>query len=105
MKKIPALAAAMASLALTGTLSGCSNQQDLYGPPPTRDGADIGYTETDYDPENNVVEDVYGPPPAEEETEETEISSLPDWTATQFRPEESTAAPLYGPPPTEKAVE
>ena len=41
MKKSRILAAAMASIALTGTLSSCAfspeenNEPDVYGPPPT----------------------------------------------------------------------
>lgn len=53
MKKSKTLAAAMASLALTGSIAGCT-----------------------FGPEENVEEDVYGPPQpyeeCEEEPEETE---------------------------------
>ena len=44
MKKSQAIAAAMASIALAGALTGCSTQK-LYGPPPTEEEEETTVTE------------------------------------------------------------
>ena len=77
MKKNRALAAAMASIALTGALGSCSFapdenvDEDVYGPPqPYEDPIDepesVGEPESagEYDPEENMEPEVYGPPEA-----------------------------------------
>ena len=69
MKKSKLLASVMASLAMTGTLNGCS-----------------------FDPSENQEEDVYGPPmpyeePVEEPTEEQEPTPSDDTDNPQPSPE------------------
>ena len=100
MKKNKALAAAMASLVMTGMLGSCvpdnskvsdddiNNNDDreirpqenipecVYGPPPA----------DEFDPEENEPVDVYGPPIADEPEVE------------EFEPEENEPVAIYGPP-------
>ncbi len=76
MKKSRILAAAMASIALTGTLSSCAfspeenNEPDVYGPPrsyeePVEEPESEAEPTEDYDPVMNIEPDVYGPPPTD----------------------------------------
>ncbi len=81
MKKSRILAAAMASIALTGTLSSCrylpsdNIEPDVYGPPapyeePSEEPAEAqseepaDTTDPAFDPERNIEPGVYGPPSA-----------------------------------------
>lgn len=89
MKKSKALAAAMASLLLTGTMKGCS-----------------------FNPGDNQEEDVYGPPqpyeePVDEPVEEAEESSFPDTdnpsgsetaVSDDYNAEVNMEPGVYGPP-------
>ena len=68
MKKSKVLAAAMASIAMTGTLSSCAfspdwNQEpDVYGPPESyEEPVEEPESAEEYEPELNVEPGVYGP--------------------------------------------
>lgn len=85
----------------SSNLLGC-----VYGPP------------SDYDPENNEIEDVYGPPPVDDDgydPEQNEIESVygpPEWFEGDevepvdddtneddgYDPEENIPVAVYGPP-------
>ena len=68
MKKSKVLAAAMASVALTGTLGSCSfdpendREPDVYGPPASFEEPADSVSSTEYLPSVNVEPNVYGPP-------------------------------------------
>ena len=101
MKKSQAIAAAMASIALTGTLGGCFDPAknevvDVYGPPPAREEEDETENENGYAAGDGLNET--------EETEKTEEPSFGE-AASDFRPEENTVEAVYGPPPTAGSVE
>ncbi|MBE6704801.1 MAG: hypothetical protein E7583_06020 [Ruminococcaceae bacterium] len=85
MKKNKALALAMASVALTGMISGCedpgkNDAECIYGPPPADEEITGEYdlpepiygppNMEEFDPAENEPVDVYGPPIAEEEPTE-----------------------------------
>lgn len=86
MKKKKWLAAAMASVALTGALGSCdfnplhNDEPTVYGPPPSYEDPDDRVSSGmmnemssgTYDPERNIEPDVYGPPDPYEEPEEPE---------------------------------
>ena len=75
MKKSKVLAAAMASIALTGSLSSCAYnacenvEPDVYGPPASyEDPVDGTEPSEEYDPIKNIEPTVYGPPEAYDPT-------------------------------------
>ena len=68
MKKSKFLAAAMASIALTGALGSCSFspgenvEPDVYGPPESYEEPVVDQeSDEEYDPAENIEPDVYGP--------------------------------------------
>ena len=75
MKKSKVLAAAMASIAMTGSISSCGYnacenvEPDVYGPPSSYEEPveNPGSTE-EYDPVMNMEPAVYGPPEAFDHT-------------------------------------
>ena len=68
MKKSRIIAAAMASIALTGTLCSCgfspdeNVEPDVYGPPASYDDTAEEPVIGDYEPIENMEPCVYGPP-------------------------------------------
>jgi hypothetical protein len=73
MKKSKVLAAAMASIALTGSISSCASnacenvEPDVYGPStPYEEPVEEPESAEEYDPVMNTEPTVYGPPKAYE---------------------------------------
>lgn len=76
MKRSRIIAAAMASIVMTGALGSCgfvpgeNSEPDVYGPPSAyEDDEDVrdessSVSTGEFDPELNVEPDVYGPPSA-----------------------------------------
>lgn len=68
MKKSRILAAAMASIAMTGALGSCSFspgenvEPDVYGPPESYEEPTEEEPSGDFDPAENIEPAVYGPP-------------------------------------------